>query len=246
MSTEAIIFVLGVFFIAGIVKGLVGIGLPTITLAFTSLVLPLSDMIALIALPTVVTNLWQAAVGGQFKKIVRRQWPLILPMIMTLFLAMWLIGRTTPQWAFLVLATILVIYGGLGLLRIRLHIHADLEKPLAPVIGLISGVVAGLIGVPVVPLMPYMQGLDVKPVELVQSMGVIVSIASLALTASLLRYGLLDKHHVIISAVAIVPAVAGQMVGARIRQRLSIEQFRQVVFWALLLTGLYTFASQLL
>jgi len=246
MSTEAIIFVLGVFFIAGIVKGLVGIGLPTITLAFTSLVLPLSDMIALIALPTVVTNLWQAAVGGQFKKIVRRQWPLILPMIMTLFLAMWLIGRTTPQWALLVLATILVIYGGLGLLRIRLHIHADLEKPLAPVIGLISGVVAGLIGVPVVPLMPYMQGLDVKPVELVQSMGVIVSIASLALTASLLRYGLLDKHHVIISAVAIVPAVAGQMVGARIRQRLSIEQFRQVVFWALLLTGLYTFASQLL
>jgi uncharacterized protein len=246
MSTEAIIFVLGVFFIAGIVKGLVGIGLPTITLAFTSLVLPLSDMIALIALPTVVTNLWQAAVGGQFKKIVRRQWPLILPMAVTLFLTMWLIGRTTPQWAFLVLATILVIYGGLGLLRIRLHIHADLEKPLAPVIGLISGVVAGLIGVPVVPLMPYMQGLDVKPVELVQSMGVIVSIASLALTASLLRYGLLDRHHVIISAVAIMPAVAGQMVGTRIRQRLSIEQFRQVVFWALLLTGLYTFASQLL
>ena len=48
MSTEAIAFVLCVFFIAGIVKGLVGIGLPTITLALTSFVLPLSDMIALI------------------------------------------------------------------------------------------------------------------------------------------------------------------------------------------------------
>jgi uncharacterized protein len=246
MSTEAIVFVLCVFFIAGIVKGLVGIGLPTITLAFTSLVLPLSDMIALIALPTVVTNLWQAAVGGNFKKIVRRQWPLILPMMVTLFLTMWLIGRKTPQWAFLVLATILVIYGGLGLLRIRLHIHADLEKPMAPVIGLISGMVAGLIGVPVVPLMPYMQALDVKPVELVQSLGVIVSIASLVLTASLLRYGLLDQHHVIVSAIAVMPAVAGQTVGAQIRRRLSIEQFRTAVFWALLLTGLYTFASRLL
>lgn len=246
MSTEAIAFVLGIFFIAGIVKGLVGIGLPTITLALTSFVLPLSDMIALIALPTVVTNLWQAAVGGHFKKIVRRQWPLILPMIVTLFLTMWLIGRTTPQWAFLVLATILVIYGGLGLLRIRLRIHADLEKPLAPVIGVVSGVVAGLIGVPVVPLMPYMQGLDVKPVELVQSLGVIVSIASLVLTAALLRYGLLDERHIVVSAIAVVPAVAGQTVGALIRQRLSIEQFRQVVFWALLLTGLYTFAARLL
>lgn len=246
MSTEAIAFVLGVFFIAGIVKGLVGIGLPTITLALTSFVLPLSDMIALIALPTVVANIWQAAVGGQFKKIVRRQWPLILPMTVTLFLTVWLIGRKTPQWAFLVLATILVIYGGLGLLRIRLQIQADLEKPLAPVIGVISGVVAGLIGVPVVPLMPYMQGLDVKPAELVQSLGVIVSIASLVLTASLLTYGLLDERHVVVSAIAVVPAVAGQTVGALIRQRLSIEQFRQVVFWALLLTGLYTFAARLL
>jgi uncharacterized membrane protein YfcA len=246
MTAGAIGFTLCVFFVAGIVKGLVGIGLPTITLALTSFVLPLSDMIALIALPTVVTNLWQAAVGGHFKKIVRRQWPLILPMVVTLFVTMWLIGRTTPQWAFFVLASILVIYGGLGLLRIRLHIHADLEKPFAPVIGLISGVVAGLIGVPVVPLMPYMQALDVKPVELVQSLGVIVSVASLVLTASLLRYGLLDQRHVLVSAFAVVPAVAGQMVGAQIRRRLSIEQFRQVVFWALLLTGLYTFASRLL
>ncbi len=246
MTTGTIAFALCVFFIAGIVKGLVGVGLPTITLALTSFVLPLSDMIALIALPTVITNIWQASVGGQFKKIVRRQWPLILPMMVTLLLTMWAIGRTTPQWAFLVLATILVIYGGLGLLRIRLHIHADLEKPLAPIIGLISGVVAGLIGVPVVPLMPYMQALDVKPAELVQGLGVIVTVASLTLTASLLRYGLLDHRHVILSTVAIVPAVAGQMVGTRIRQRLSIEQFRLVVFWALLLTGLYTFASRLL
>lgn len=246
MTTGTIAFALGVFFIAGIVKGLVGIGLPTITLALTSLVLPLSDTIALIALPTVVANLWQASVGGQFRKIVRRQWPLILPMVVTLFLTMWLIGRKTPQWAFLVLATILVIYSGLGLFRIRLHIHADLERPLAPIIGVISGVVAGLIGVPVVPLMPYMQGLDVKPVELVQGLGVIVSVASLALTASLLRYGLLDHRHALVSAAAVVPAIAGQWVGAQIRQRLSIEQFRLAVYWALLLTGLYTFASRLL
>lgn len=246
MTDQAILFVLCVFFFAGIVKGLVGIGLPTITLAVTSFVLPLSDTIALIALPTVITNVWQAAVGGNFRKIVRRQLPLILPMIVTLVLTMYLIGRTTPQWAFLVLASILVIYGGLGLLRIRLHIHADLEKPLAPVIGLISGGVAGLIGVPVVPLMPYMQGLDIKPTELVQSFGIIVSIASFALTGSLLYYGLLDQRHAVVSALAVVPAVAGQIVGQRIRMRLSVEQFRIVVFLALLVTGLYTFASRLL
>ena len=32
----------------------------------------------------------------------------------------------------------------------------------------------------------------------------------------------------------------------QVRQRLSVEQFRLAVFWALLLTGVYTFASRLL
>ncbi|MBS0549577.1 MAG: sulfite exporter TauE/SafE family protein, partial [Proteobacteria bacterium] len=137
-------------------------------------------------------------------------------------------------------------YSGLGLLRIRLKIHADLEKPLAPVIGVVSGIVAGVVGVPVVPLMPYLQGLDIKPSELVQTLGVVLCAMSLSLVAALLRFGLLDSRHAVVSATAVLPAIAGMWVGQRIRQRLSVEQFRLAVFWALLATGLYTFATRLL
>jgi uncharacterized membrane protein YfcA len=245
MTTEHILVALAVFMIAGVVKGLVGMGLPTITIALTSLVLPLSDTIALVALPTIFTNLWQAGVGGNFRKIVRRHWPLIVPLAVTLYLTMWAVGRKGPEWAFLVLAAVLVTYSALGLFRIRVHIHADLEKPLAPVIGVISGFVAGVVGVPVIPLMPYLQGLDVKPSELVQTLGVVLCATSLALTVSLLKFGLLDGPHAIVSAVAVVPAIAGMWVGTQVRLRLSIEQFRLAVLWALLLTGLYTFASRL-
>jgi uncharacterized membrane protein YfcA len=245
MTTEHILLALAVFLIAGVVKGLVGMGLPTITIALTSLVLPLSDTIALIALPTIFTNVWQAAVGGKFLVILRRQWPLIVPLAVVLYLAMWTIGRKAPDWAFLVLAIVLVVYSALGLFRIRLQIHADLEKPLAPVIGVISGFVAGLVGVPVIPLMPYLQGLDIKPTELVQTLGVVLCATSVTLTVSLLNFGLLDGPHAIVSAIAVVPAIAGMWVGTRIRLRLSVEQFRLAVLWALLLTGLYTFASRL-
>jgi uncharacterized membrane protein YfcA len=234
-----------VFLIAGVVKGLVGMGLPTITIALTSLVLPLSDTIALVALPTIFTNLWQAAVGGNFRQIARRHWPLVVPLALTLYLTMWAVGRKGPDWAFLVLAAVLVTYSALGLFRIRLHIHADVEKPLAPVIGAISGFVAGVIGVPVVPLMPYLQSLDIKPGELVQTLGVVLCGTSLALAVSLLKFGLLDGPHAIVSAIAVVPAIAGMWVGTQVRRRLSVEQFRLAVLWALLLTGLYTFASRL-
>lgn len=245
MTTEHVALALAVFLVAGTVKGLVGLGLPTITIALTSLVLPLSDTIALVALPTIFTNLWQAAVGGQFRKILRRQWPLIVPLGVTLYLTMWTVGHKAPDWAFLVLAVVLIVYSALGLFRIRLHIHADLEKLLAPVIGVISGFVAGLVGVPVVPLMPYLQGLDIKPSELIQTLGVVLCATSLSLTVSLFRFGLLDGPHAAVSAIAVVPAVAGMYVGTRIRLGLSVEQFRLAVLWALLLTGLYTFASRL-
>jgi uncharacterized membrane protein YfcA len=246
LSTSDIIFGLAVFLLAGTVKGLVGLGLPTITIALTSLVLPLPEAMALIALPTVVTNIWQAAVGGRFWVILRRQWPLILPLVVVLYLTMWLVGQKGPNWAFLVLAAVLIVYSGLGLMRIRLHIHADLEKPLAPVIGAVSGFVAGVVGVPVVPLMPYLQGLDVKPAELVQTLGVVLCATSLTLTVSLLHFGLLDGPRAVVSAAAVVPALGGMWFGQQVRLRLSIEQFRLAVFWALLLTGLYTFASRVL
>lgn len=246
MTTAEIAFGLAVFLLAGTVKGLVGLGLPTITIALTSLVLPLTEAIALIALPTIFTNIWQAAVGGQFWVILRRQWPLIVTLVISLYLTMWLVGQRGPNWAFLVLAAVLIVYSGLGLLRIRLHIHADLEKLLAPVIGVVSGFVAGLVGVPIIPLMPYLQGLDIKPSELVQSLGVVLCATSLTLTVSLLNFGLLDGPRAIVSAAAVVPALAGMWVGQQIRLRLSVEQFRLAVFWALLLTGLYTFASRLL
>jgi len=246
MTTSQIIFGLAVFLLAGTVKGLVGLGLPTITIALTSLVLPLPEAIALISLPTIVSNVWQAAVGGKFWIILRRQWPLIVPLAIALYLTVWLIGQKGPNWAFLVLAAVLILYSGLGLLRIRLHIHADLERPLAPVIGVVSGFIAGLVGVPVVPLMPYLQGLDIKPTELVQTLGVVLCATSLTLTASLLYFGLLDGPRAIVSAAAVVPALAGMWMGQQVRLRLSIEQFRLAVFWALLLTGVYTFASRVL
>jgi uncharacterized membrane protein YfcA len=63
---------------------------------------------------------------------------------------------------------------------------------------------------------------------------------------SLLNFGLLDGRRAVVSAIAVLPAVAGMWVGQSIRNRLSVEQFRLAVFWALLLTGLYTFASRLL
>jgi uncharacterized membrane protein YfcA len=246
VTTSQIVFGLAVFLLAGTVKGLVGLGLPTVTIALTSLVLPLTESIALITLPTIITNVWQAAVGGRFRYILRRHWPLIVPLMIVLYLTVWLIGQKGPNWASVVLGVVLVIYGVMGLVRLRLRLSPDLEKPLAPVIGVVSGFIAGLVGVPVIPLMPYLQALEIRPAELVQTLGIVLCATSLTLTGSLINFGLLDGPHALLSAAAMVPSMAGMWIGQRIRAGLSIEQFRIAVFTALSLTGLYTVLSRLL
>jgi uncharacterized membrane protein YfcA len=246
MTAAEIAFGLAVFLLAGTVKGLVGMGLPTIVIALTTLVLPLTESIALIALPTIITNIWQAAVGGNFWRILKRQWILIVPLAACLYLTMWFVGQKGPNWAFLLLGAVLVTYGGLGLLRVRPRVPPDLVKPLSPVIGAISGFVAGVVGVPIIPLMPFLQAQDLKPSETVQTLGIVLCATSLTLTFSLLSVGLLDGQRAVVSAVAMIPAMAGMWFGQAIRKRLSVEQFRLAVFWALLLTGVYTFTARLL
>lgn len=246
MSAAEIAFGFAVFLLAGTVKGLVGLGLPTIVIALTSLVLPLTEAIALIALPTIITNIWQAAVGGNFWRILRRQAPLIVPLAASLYLTMWFVGQKGPNWAFLLLGAVLIVYGALGLLRIRPRVAPDLVVPLSPVIGTVSGFVAGVVGVPIIPLMPFLQAQDLKPSETVQTLGIVLCATSLTLTFSLVSFGLLDGPRALFSAAAMVPAMAGMWLGQAIRNRLSVEQFRLAVFWALLATGVYTFASRAL
>ena len=89
-------------------------------------------------------------------------------------------------------------------------------------IGTVSGFVAGLVGVPIIPLMPYLQALEVKPSELVQTLGIVLCATSFTLTASLLNFGLLDGPRAIVSAAAVLagdrrhvarPAHPGRPVG---------------------------------
>ena len=69
--------VAAVFFLAGAVKGVIGLGLPTVSLALLTLALDLPTAMALLLVPSFVTNLWQGLVGGHLGPLLRRLWPFL-------------------------------------------------------------------------------------------------------------------------------------------------------------------------
>jgi uncharacterized protein len=72
MSIETWVFVAGVFFVAGWVKGVVGLGLPTVAMGALGLVMPPVQAAALLVLPSLATNLWQFLAGPAIGPLIKR------------------------------------------------------------------------------------------------------------------------------------------------------------------------------
>src|SRR5258708_39857891 len=72
MSVSQLLVIAGAFIVAGIAKGAIGMGLPPIALAIMAFALPLEDALAIMVVPSMATNIWQAIYGGGFWKLLRR------------------------------------------------------------------------------------------------------------------------------------------------------------------------------
>ena len=66
------------FLVAGFVKGVVGLGLPTVAIGLLGLVMTPAEAAALLVLPTFVTNVWQLAAGPRLLALLQRLWPMLL------------------------------------------------------------------------------------------------------------------------------------------------------------------------
>ena len=86
MAEPNFFFIVGVtFFLAGLTKGVIGLGLPTVSLAVLTAFFGLKDAIPLILIPSLVTNLLQAFSGPHLKELIKRFWSLLLAGVTGIF-----------------------------------------------------------------------------------------------------------------------------------------------------------------
>ena len=63
-SAAILVATAGAFALAGFVKGVIGLGLPTVSIGLLGLLMTPAEAAAILVVPSLVTNIWQAAVGG--------------------------------------------------------------------------------------------------------------------------------------------------------------------------------------
>jgi hypothetical protein len=238
-ATDAAL-VCAIFTLGGLVKGVAGFGLPTISLGLLALTRPMPEAMALVILPTLATNVWQALGSGALRPVLNRLWSFLLAAFLGTLLAAGQLARTDAALLAGLLGLLMAASAAVSLLGPRWPQPAPgVERWLSPTIGGLSGAMAGLTGSFMMPAAPFLAALRLAPDAFVQVFALGAVVATLTLAAAMAGQGLIPPGLGLAAVAVLAPAFLGMTLGRRLRGRLSDRGFRLVVQVFLLVLGLY-------
>lgn len=245
LDTTSLFVIIATFLLGGTVKGIIGLGLPSICLALLTVALDLPSAMALILVPSFVTNIWQIFAGINTRAIFIRLCPFLLFATVSVWFGAMCLTRINLALLAIILGILLIVYAVVNLCGLRFTVKKDHEIWFGPLMGTINGVFAGMTGSSVVPGVMFLQAINLQKNELIQAMGMLFGLSILALGFALGHNNFLTTELAGISAIALIPALVGMAIGQKIRQRLPERLFRNVFFISLLVLGLYIIASKI-
>ncbi|MEQ8195318.1 MAG: sulfite exporter TauE/SafE family protein [Rhodospirillales bacterium] len=239
LDTDIILIATGAFLLGGFVKGVVGLGLPTVSLAILTATVGLKEAMVLMLFSSFVTNAWQALVGGHLIAILKRLWTFLAVGAVGIWIATGWLAKSDAVLLSGVFGGLLFLYGAISLFGKPLPPPGRAEIWLTPSVGGVAGIITGLTGSFTVPGIMYLQSLGMTKDVFVQAMGVVFTMSTLTLSISLAANDLVPKNLGLMSVAGLLPAALGMIAGQRIRNKLSEAQFRRVFFASLLFVGFY-------
>ncbi len=235
-SIAILAFVAGAYVLAGFVKGVIGLGLPTVAIGVLGLMMTPAQAAAILLVPSLVTNVWQFVTGGEIRALVWRLWPLLAGIVFGTWIGVLLLpGGSTPE-ATVWLGAALAVYAALGLLKVEFSVPERNEVWLGLIVGLVTGVISVATGIFAVAA-PYIQALKLDRGRMVQALGLSFTVSTIALALALAHGGEMKTTLIWPSLVALGAALIGMVLGQSVRGRISAETFRLWFFVGLLLLG---------
>jgi hypothetical protein len=238
--------VAAVFILAGAVKGVIGLGLPTLSMALLAVWMPPATAAALLIVPSLVTNVWQVQPWRGLGNLARRLGGMQLGIVAGTLLGAWLFGAPDGAGARAALGIALVAYAAWMLLAPPLALDARHEPWLGPLVGAVTGAITALTGVFVLPAVIYLQALSLPRDALIQAMGLSFTTSTLALALALAGGDSYSTPLFGASLAMLPPALAGMAFGQWIRVRMPLPVFRRCFLAGLALLGAYMVARELM
>lgn len=230
--------VAGAFVLGGLVKGLLGVGLPLVVVPLLALVIPSPKAIALMGIPILLTNVWQAADGGHIGYALRRFATMLVPMVITTALTVRLtLGLPVSTLNTLVAAALLLAIA-LMVWHPKLDIEPRSERRWGAVVGMLTGAMGGVSSLMGPLVISYLVALGLDRERFIGSISIIYLAGALPLYLSMAALGVFGMPEAILSTLALAPVFAGMALGKRMRRHVSEIAFRRLLLGFLTVVAL--------
>lgn len=226
-----------VFLLAGYIKGVIGMGLPTIAMATLGLLIEPVQAAALLIIPSLVTNVWQFLAGGSKMATIRRLWLMLLFVCLGTWWGIGLLTASNSLWPNIWLGSVLAIYALVAVFHPKFSLPARMERWLSPAVGIATGILTGATGVFVIPAVPFISSMNLTKDELIQALGLSFTVSTIALAVGLGLNESFSQSNLMTSLLAVLPAMVGMYIGQKTRDGIEPTTFRKCFFGALFVLG---------
>lgn len=222
----------------GLVKGVVGIGLPLVALPIMANFIPIPKAIALLILSSFATSVWQSADGGLFTPSVKRFWPLLIGIAVGVAISVKALATFDVKLLYLILGAIVTIFASLLHRQLVFPVTPRAERWAAPLTGVVAGLIGGLSMLfgPIYAV--YLSGLKLGKESFVAAISLFNVWATIVLAAAMAKYSLFGGADLVASLLALIPSSVGVLLGTKLRHRINEDVFRKALAVVLFLIGL--------
>jgi len=224
-----------IFLLAGLVKGMIGIGMPAICMVLMTLFLPPLVAIPLTATPTMIVNVLQLYRAQDRGLIVRRYGFFAISLSLSIFVIGYFVRSFPEALLLLVLGVAMVIFSVQSLVGFSVRVSPWQGWQILG--GVTSGFVGGLSSVFSPPIVMYLLGRKVEKEEFIGATGFLFLAGCLPLVGALMLNGVLTFDLFIKSLAGLVIALTGFLIGERIRAYISQLWFRRLILIFFLIMG---------
>ncbi len=238
LDTTMLTLVSVALMLGGFVKGAIGVGLPVVAIAVLSNFLPVPLLLAIVAIPILMTNLWQAIDAGNPKRPFTRFWPMILCLLVLIWFSARLVVDLNPRILYGLIGTSVLLFVISSYFRVDWNVPPSSERWAGPLAGLLGGFLGGISAIWGPPMMIYFVMLRLPKEDYIQAVGLVWFIASIPLVIAYVRYGILTAETALLSLLACIPGFVGLAIGQALRKHINQQAFTKLLLLFLFLVSL--------
>jgi hypothetical protein len=234
---QELLIIFAALALGGFVKGVAGAGMPMVAIPVLASFFDVRFAVAVMILPVVVTNIMQVirfrGEAAAVAKLLRSMW---IMAGVGIVIGTWLLTAAPEAWLSVTLATVVVAYVVLRLARPHWRIPPETVRRIAPVVGLVSGILQGATGISAPVSITFVASIQLTRPQFILAVSMLFVTFALIQLPSLAVAGILTWDRALFSLLALVPVLVAMPIGARVATRFSQQTFDRLIL--ILLVGI--------